>query len=74
MDSGASYMFSCPRCGLDTPHSIVDRRKDVLGVVCGHCRMPSIVQSDVFRNHQNMWEEELRQILNSLDTHGEDDR
>lgn len=73
MDPCAAYMYCCPRCGLDTPHSIIDRRNDVLGVVCVQCRMPSIVRYEVFRGHQSRWEEELRKILSSLEQPNDDE-
>lgn len=73
VEACTAYMFTCPQCGLDTPHALIDRRHDVVGIVCGHCRMPSIVRYDVFKCHQNRWEDELRDILNSLDNSGDDD-
>ncbi len=61
------HVYLCPRCEVDTLHYIVNRKHDLLGIVCSHCHTPSLVRREVLTYHQLKWEDELRQILNNLD-------
>lgn len=61
------HIYLCPRCEMDTLHNIINRKHDLIGIVCSQCHTPSLVKRDVLTYHQLKWEDELRQILNSLE-------
>ncbi|MBE3582912.1 MAG: hypothetical protein IMX01_02215 [Limnochordaceae bacterium] len=63
---GAIWMFTCPVCQTDTPHTVRGNHGDVYGVICNHCHTGSLVREDHLTLYQAQWEEELRQILDSL--------
>jgi formate-dependent nitrite reductase cytochrome c552 subunit len=62
----ATRVFSCPFCEADTPHTVRAQRDDMFAIVCNQCHMGSLVMGESLRLHHLQWEEELRQILNSL--------
>lgn len=66
LERGATRIFSCPICQVDTPHTIRSRRGEVYAVVCTNCSSGSLVRADELRLFQARWEEELRQILDHL--------
>lgn len=61
------HIYLCPHCENDTLHHIINRKHDLVGIVCTQCRTPSLVKKDVLTYHQLKWEDELRQILNNLE-------
>lgn len=69
MEFELTQVYSCPRCQMDTPHFVMARRGDRVGVECSQCHTSSLVNQDELNDHQFQWEEELRQILNSLEDH-----
>lgn len=72
-DADQSQVYQCPRCAIDTPHLVVAERNSVYGVICSHCQTPSLVKRDVLQYHQSKWEQELKDILNSLSHRPEDE-
>lgn len=68
-----SQVYLCPRCAIDTPHVVVAERNSLFGVICSHCHTASLVHRDVLQHHQEKWEQELRDILNSLSRKPEDE-
>ena len=66
-NSESDYIYFCPRCVTDTLHYIVNRKPEVVGIVCTHCHTPSLVKKEILTFHQLKWEDELRQILKNLD-------
>jgi len=73
LEAEQSQVYLCPRCSIDTPHLVVAERDSVYGVICSHCHTASLVKRDVLQYHQNKWEQELREILNSLSRKPEDE-
>ena len=73
MEVEQSQVYLCPRCSIDTPHVVVAERNSVFAVLCSHCQMASLVKKEVLQYHQNKWEQELRDILNSLSHRPEDE-
>ncbi|NLK07604.1 MAG: hypothetical protein GX316_02760 [Firmicutes bacterium] len=71
---GKTKIYSCPTCQADTPHIIKGRKDETLALVCSNCTTGSLVQSDELYLYQLHWEEELRQILGSLEQDFEDDK
>ncbi|NLJ86094.1 MAG: hypothetical protein GX322_06605 [Firmicutes bacterium] len=69
---GKMKIFSCPTCQADTPHIIRGQKGETLALLCSNCSTGSLVQSDELCLYQLHWEEELRQILGTLE-HGVDD-
>lgn len=67
MEFELTQVYTCPRCRMDTPHFVMARRGDRVGVECSQCHTSSLVFRDDLHDHQFQWEEELRQILNSLE-------
>lgn len=60
------YIYLCPQCGVDTIHYILNRKHNLLAVVCSHCQTPSLVKREILTYHQLKWEDELRRILDNL--------
>lgn len=73
MDTDQSQVYLCPNCAIDTPHLVIAERNSVYGIVCSHCHTGSLVKHEVLQYHQNKWEQELREILNSLSRKPEDE-
>ncbi len=73
LDVEQSQVYQCPHCLIDTPHLVVAERNSIFGVICSHCHTASLVRRDVLEYHQNKWEQELREILNSLSHKPEDE-
>ncbi len=73
METELTKIYNCPSCRIETPHYVLARRGDRVGIQCSHCRTNSLVLSDTLSEHQYFWEEELRQILNSLESPETDD-
>lgn len=67
MDQNAMPVFRCPLCGLDAPHKVSGELHEVYGIRCSNCGNGSLVRSDDLTLYQMRWEEELRDILESLD-------
>ena len=70
---GKTKIYSCPTCGADTPHVIKGQKNQMLAMVCSNCETGSLVQQDELYLYQLHWEEELRQILGSLEQGLDDD-
>lgn len=62
-----SQIYTCPYCRMETPHYLLARREERLGIACSRCQTISLVDAEQLENHQAWWEEELRQILSSLE-------
>ena len=63
---GATRIFRCPMCRVDTPHSIKGHRGEMYGIVCTNCGSGAVVSEIDLRFYQLKWEEELQAILHSL--------
>lgn len=63
---GSTKIFNCPVCNVDTPHYIKVHRSDIYAIVCTNCGSGSIVNEIDLRIYQLKWEEELKEILDSL--------
>ncbi|HHV54060.1 MAG TPA: hypothetical protein GXX55_01195 [Firmicutes bacterium] len=59
-------VYVCPSCQSHTPHTVRAQNGNVYAIVCNQCRMGSLVKGEALRQHHVQWEEELRQILDSL--------
>lgn len=66
LERGSTRIYSCPVCQVDTPHTVRGRRGEMYGVICTSCSLGSLVRGEDLRLYQLRWEEELRQILDSL--------
>lgn len=66
------HIFICPRCAVDTLHYTINRKHDLIGIVCSHCHTPSLVKKEILTYHQLKWEDELRQILDNLENQYDD--
>jgi hypothetical protein len=64
---GKTKIYSCPICQADTPHVIKGQKSETFALLCSNCGTGSLVQSDELCLYQLHWEEELRQILGSLE-------
>ncbi|NLG85489.1 MAG: hypothetical protein GX493_13005 [Firmicutes bacterium] len=73
MEAEGTQVYLCPRCAIDTPHLVVAERKSLLGVVCSHCHTASLVKREVLQDHHSRWEQELREILDSLSRKPDED-
>ena len=69
-----SQIYTCPYCQMETPHYLLVRREKRVGIACSRCQTTSLLDADELENHQTWWEEELRQILSSLEEHDFDDQ
>lgn len=67
LERGSTRIYRCPFCGVDTPHVVRARRGSIYGVVCANCESGALVDEDDLQLYQMRWEEELRQILDSLE-------
>lgn len=67
LERGSTRIYRCPVCQVDTPHTIRARRGMTYAVVCSNCESGALVCEDDLRLYQMRWEEELRQILDSLE-------
>lgn len=65
-EAGSTRIYNCPVCNVDTPHSIKARRGETYGILCTNCSSGSLVKELDLRLYQLKWEEELREILDSL--------
>lgn len=73
METELTRVYACPRCRLETPHFVLARRGDRMGIQCSQCHTNSLVLSDTLSEPDYLWEDELRQILNSLESPEPDD-
>ncbi len=67
MELDLSQIYTCPSCRMETPHYLLARREDRVGIACARCQTVSLVDAEQLETHQAWWEDELRQILSSLD-------
>lgn len=67
MELELSQIYPCPRCRMETPHYVLARRNERVGIVCSQCQIASLVQEKELASHQAWWEDELHQILSSLE-------
>lgn len=65
-EAGSTRIYNCPVCEVDTPHTVKGRRGDSYGIICSSCDSGAIVKELDLRLYQLKWEEELREILDSL--------
>lgn len=68
METALAQYFTCPHCHGETPHFVLIRRGDRVGVECTNCHTISLARQEQLIDGQLLWEEELRQILISLET------
>ncbi|NLY29742.1 MAG: hypothetical protein GX047_03835 [Firmicutes bacterium] len=73
-DLGKTKIYSCPICQADTPHVIKGQRNETCALLCSNCGTGSLVQRDELCLYQLHWEEELRQILGTLEQRLDDER
>ena len=71
---GKTKIYGCPTCQADTPHVIKGQKGETSALLCSNCGTGSLVQNDELYLYQLHWEEELRQILGSLEHRLDDDR
>lgn len=57
---------------METPHYVMARRSERVGIACAQCQTVSLVRRNELEQHQAWWEDELRQLLSSLDQNNED--
>lgn len=69
LEVGSTRIFNCTICNVDTPHSVKGNRRGVCGIVCTNCGSGAIINEVELRVYQLKWEEELREILDSLVEH-----
>ncbi len=62
-----SQIYTCPSCQLETPHYLLARRRDRVGIACSRCQTISLVGNKELEQHQDWWEEELKLILSNLE-------
>jgi len=62
-----SQIFPCPHCRMETPHYVMARRNQRVGIICSQCETISLVRQNELEQHQAWWEDELSQILSNLD-------
>ncbi len=67
MDIGKTQVYRCPVCRTDTSHSVRNRRGSLYGVVCNRCKTASLVRKDDLLFYQDLWEDEVKAILMSLE-------
>ena len=72
MELELSQIFPCPHCRMETPHYVMARRSERVGIACAQCQTVSLVRRNELEQHQAWWEDELRQLLSSLDQNNED--
>ncbi len=63
---GSTRIYSCPMCSVDTPHNVKAHKGEIYGIACTNCRSGALVKELDLRIYQLKWEEELREILDSL--------
>ncbi|HHV93169.1 MAG TPA: hypothetical protein GXX47_01380 [Firmicutes bacterium] len=73
-DLGKTKIFSCPNCQADTPHVIKGQKNDTCALLCSNCGTGSLVHTDELCLYQLHWEDELRQILGTLEQRLDDER
>lgn len=66
LERGSTRIYNCPICSVDTPHTIAGHRGFTYAVICSNCNGGSIVSGEALLSYQAQWEEELREILQSL--------
>lgn len=66
LERGSTKIYSCPICQVDTPHTVRGHHGATYAVACSNCTGGSLVHGDELRMYQVQWEEELREILESL--------
>lgn len=66
LERGSTRIYNCPMCQVDTPHTIAASRGVTYAVVCSNCASGSLVDGQSLQSYQAEWEEELRDILESL--------
>ena len=66
LERGSTRIFNCPICQVDTPHTVAGCRDVTYAVICSNCSGGSLVPEDELRLYQAQWEEELREILETL--------
>lgn len=54
---------------METPHYLIARRNERVGIICCQCQNASLVQEKDLNSHQAWWEDEVRQMLSGVD-HG----
>jgi len=67
MENELAQIFTCPRCHAETAHFVLIRRGERFGLECSQCHTTSLANHDALIASQSLWEEELCQILNSLE-------
>lgn len=66
LSRGATRVFECPSCQVDTPHTIAAQRGNTYGILCVNCRNGAIVNGDALIEYHEKWQEELRAMLQGL--------
>jgi len=67
MDIGRTQVYRCPSCCTDTSHTVRTKHGNTYGVTCNRCQTASLVRKDDLLFYQDLWEDEVRAILMSLD-------
>lgn len=63
---GATRVFSCSICQVDTPHTVAGHRGTTYGILCVNCRNGTIVNGDALVEYHERWQEDLRTMLQGL--------
>ena len=66
LERGSTRIYNCPMCQIDTPHTVVATRGTTHAAVCSNCSNGSLVDGQTLQSYQAEWEEELRDILESI--------
>ena len=55
-DIGATRIFHCPVCEVDTPHTVKAKKGDMYGIICTNCLGGAVVSGLDLRIYQLKWE------------------
>jgi transcription elongation factor Elf1 len=64
---GKNQVYHCPSCHTDTSHTVKTRQANLYGVICNRCQTASLVRKEELLFYQDLWEDEVKAILMSLD-------
>jgi len=51
-DLGATRIFHCPVCEVDTPHTVKAKKGDMYGIICTNCLGGAVVSGLDLRIYQ----------------------
>ncbi|NLN26690.1 MAG: hypothetical protein GX161_00585 [Firmicutes bacterium] len=63
---GATRVYCCAVCRVDTPHTVAGHRGNTYGILCANCRNGAIVHGETLIEYHEKWQEDLRAMLQGL--------